>query len=84
MYRKCLNLLHTNSFAQFNDYLTNAVEGKIQKTMPKIKNNLTKQEYARFYPTGSSPGKLCGTAKWLKLKNISSVNISAFGQVFPM
>ena len=40
----------------------------------KIKNNLTKQEYSRIYPTGSSPGKFYGTAKRHKLKKGSSID----------
>ena len=40
----------------------------------KIKNNLTKEEYNRLYPTGSLHGKFYGTAKRHKLKNGSSVD----------
>ena len=47
---KCPNLLHTESFTQLDHDLTKAVEGKTQRSMGKIKNNLTKQEYSSFYP----------------------------------
>ena len=42
--------------------------------MWKIKNNFTKQECSGLYPTGSSPGKFYGIAKWHKLKKDISVN----------
>ena len=45
-----------------------------QRSIRKIKNNLIKQEYSRFYPTRSSPGKFYGTTKRRKLKKGSSVN----------
>ena len=60
---KYLNLLNTDSFIQIDHDTTNAFEGKIQRSICKIKNNLTKQEYSRIYPTGSSPGKFYGTVK---------------------
>ena len=53
---KCLNLLNTDSFLQLDHDPTKAIEGKILRSIHKIKNNLTKQEYSRIYPTGSSPG----------------------------
>ena len=71
---KCLNLLNTDSFIQLDNDPTKAIEGKIQRSICKIRNNLTRQEYSRLYPTGSSPGKLCGTAKRHKLKKGSSVD----------
>ena len=71
---KCLNLLNTDSFIQLDNGPTKAIEGKIQRFICKIRNNLTKQEYSRLYPTGSSPGKLWGTAKRHKLKKGSSVD----------
>ena len=55
---KCLNILNTDSFIQLDNDPAKAIEGKFQKSICKIRNNLTKQEYGRLYPTGSSPGKL--------------------------
>ena len=43
-------------------------------SLRKFKNNLTKQEYSRLYPSGSTPGKFYGTAKWHKQKNGGSVD----------
>ena len=71
---KCLSLLNTDSFIQLDHDPTKAIEGKSQRSIRKIKNNLTKQEYSRIYPTGSSPGKFYGTAKRHKLKKGSSVD----------
>ena len=70
---KCLNLLNTDSFIQLEHDPTKAIEGKTQRSIRKIKNNLTKQESSRIYPTGSSPGKFYGTVKRNKLKKGSSV-----------
>ena len=50
---KCLNLINADSFIQLDNDPTKATR--------KIKNNLTKQEYSRIYPTGSSPGKFYNT-----------------------
>ena len=71
---KCINLLHTDSFIRLDHNPSKTIEGKIQRSMRKIKSNLTKQEYSRLYPTGSSPGKFYGAAKQHKLKNGSSVD----------
>ena len=60
---KCLNLLNTDSFIQLDHHPTKAIEGKIQRSIRKIKSNSTKQEYSKLYPTGLSPGKFYGTAK---------------------
>ena len=60
---KCINLLHTGSFIRLDHDPTKTTEGKIQRSIRKIKNNLTKQEYSGLYPTGSSPGKFFATAK---------------------
>ena len=65
---KCLNLLNTDSFIQLDHDPTKAIERKIQRSMRKIKNNLTKQEHNRLYPKASSSGKFYGTGKRHKLK----------------
>ena len=71
---KCLNLLNTDSFIQLDHDPTKVIQGKIQRSIREIRNNLTKQEYCRLYPTGSSPGKFYGTGKRHKLKKGSSVD----------
>ena len=71
---KCLNLLNTDSFVKLNYDPIKTIEGKIERSLRKIKNNLTKQEYVKLYPTGSSPGKFYGTVKLQKLKNDSTVD----------
>ena len=70
---KFISLLHTDSFIRLDNDSTKSIEGKIQRFIRKIKNNLAKQEYSRLYPTTSSRGKFYGTAKRHKLKNGSSV-----------
>ena len=80
----CLNLLHTDSFIQFNHDPTKVIEGKIQRSIHEIKNNLTKQENSRLYLTGSSPGKFYGTAKRHKLKKVALSMISFLEQLFLM
>ena len=64
---KCLALLNTNQFLKLNRDPTKQIETKIQRVLRKIKTNISLQEYSRLYPTGSSPGKFCGTAKIHKL-----------------
>ena len=81
---KCQNLLNTDSFIQVDHDPTKATEGEIQRSIHKIKNNLTKQEYSRLYPTGSSPGKFYGRTKRHKLKKGSSVDNSLLDQSFQM
>ena len=49
---KCLSLLNTDSFIELGYDPTKGIEGNIQRSMRKIKNNLIKQEYSRLYPTG--------------------------------
>ena len=81
---KCLNLLNTDSFLQLDHDPTKAIEEKILRSIHKIKNNLTKQEYSRIYPTGSSPGKFYGTAKQHKFKKAALWTISLLDQLFAM
>ena len=60
---KCFNLLHTDSFIQIDHDPAKTIVEKIQRIIRKIENNLSKQEYSRPYPTGSSPEKCYSTAK---------------------
>ena len=71
---KCINLLHTDSFIRLGHDPTKTIEGKIQRSIRKIKNNLIKQENSRLYPRGSSPGKFYGTAKQHKSKTVRSAD----------
>ena len=71
---KYLNLLNTDRFIQLDHDPANAIEGKIQRSVCKFKNNLTKQKYSRISPTGLSPGKFYDTAKRHKLEKVSSVD----------
>ena len=46
---------------------TSSFERKVQRMLRKIKQKLPRDVYAKFYPSGSSPGKFYGTAKLHKL-----------------
>ena len=54
---KCLSLLDNEKFVKITDDPTKSTECKIQRCVRKIKNKISKTEYIRLYPTGSSPGK---------------------------
>ena len=71
---KCLHLLNTDSFIQLDNDPAKAIEGKIQRSIRKIRKILTKQEYSRLYPRGLSPGRLYGTTKRHNLKKGSSAD----------
>ena len=79
---KYLNLLNTDNFIQLHHGPANAIYGKIQRSIRKIKNNLTKQEHSRIYPTRLSPGKFYGTAKRQKFKKVTLSTISLLDQLF--
>ena len=63
-----LDLLNSDSFSPLVHDPTKAIEGKIQRSICNIKNNLTKQEYSKLYPTVSSSQKFYDTAKRCNLK----------------
>ena len=65
--QKCVNVLHTDSTIQVDHDPTKTIEGKIQRSIGKIKKNVTKQGYSRLYPTGSWPVKFYSAAKGHKL-----------------
>ena len=71
---KCLSLLNTDQFMKLNTDPTKTTEGKIQRTIRKIKSKLSSQQYYKLYPTGSCPGKFYGTAKIHKLTNNSTID----------
>ena len=64
---KCLAILYTEQFLQLQKNPTSSFERKVQCTLRKIKQKIPTDVYAKLYPTGSSPGKFCGTAKVHKL-----------------
>ena len=63
---KCLELLDAKQFQKLNYDPTKTTERKVQNTVHNVKSKLSINEYKRIrkriYPTGSSPGKLYGTA----------------------
>ena len=66
---KFLKLLPTDNFIQFEHVSVERIEGKIQRSIRKIKNKLTEQEYRGLYQTGSSLEKFYSTAKQIKGRN---------------
>ena len=70
---KCLNMLNNDDFIKLTDDPTKSIEGKMQRAIRKIKSKLNKDEYNKIYPTGSAPGKLCGTAKVHKMAENDSI-----------
>ena len=76
---KCLSLLSTKQFTTLTNDPTKTLESKVQRTLRKIKSKFTKQEYKKFYQTGSCPRKSYGTAKIHKISvngNIGDLSIS--------
>ena len=65
---KCNSLITTDQFQKLNDDPTKKVEGIVQRTLLKMKEKFTKEEYAKIYPSGSNPGTFYGTAKVHKLQ----------------
>ena len=60
---KCMSFLTTKQFKQVDSNLTKTLESKVQRSLRKLKSKLSRYEYKKLYPTGSSPEKFYGTAK---------------------
>ena len=73
-HEKCLELIDTEQFQKLNHDPTKTTDKKIQNALCRIKSKLSINEYKRIYPTGSTPGKLYGTAKIHKLPDSDSIN----------
>ena len=73
-HQKCLELIDTEQFQKLNHDPTKTTDRKIQNALCRIKSKLSIYEYKRIYPTGSTPGKLYGTAKIHKLPDGDSIN----------
>ena len=65
---KCLTMLNSEQFVKLNQHSTATAERKVQRILRKIKLKWPKKVYQKLYPTGSSPGKFCGTTKIHKLQ----------------
>ena len=70
---KCLELLDTEQFQKLNHDQTKTTERKVQSALRNVKSKLSINEHKRIYPTGSSPGKLYGTAKIHKLSDCDGI-----------
>ena len=71
---KCLSFLDSNKFTELYHDSTDSVERKVQRTLRKVKTKLPSNIFSKVYPTGSSPGKLYGTAKIHKIDTNEKVN----------
>ena len=71
---KCLDMLNTEQFKNLNKDPTRPTERKLQSLQRKIKPSLPDNVYRNLYPTGSSPGKFYGLAKFHKLKESDGVD----------
>ncbi len=71
---KCLSMLRTPQFKKLQSDPTTATEGKVQRTLRKIKPKLPEGIYRKLYPTGSRPGLFYGLSKIHKLKEGEGVN----------
>ena len=69
---KYLSLLSASQFDEIDYDLTAYIEGKVQRTLRKIKNKLPSFVHFKIYPTGSLPGKFYGAAKVHKVPNNST------------
>ena len=65
---KFLQHLDTPNFTKLSTDITKSIESKVQRTLLKIKNKVDKSTYEKIYPSGSNPGRFCGTAKINKLE----------------
>ena len=64
---KCMSLLTIKQFKQVGSDPTKTLDSKLQRSLRKLKSKLSPYEYKKWYPTGSSPGRIYGTAKLHKL-----------------
>ena len=71
---KCYEILDKEQFKKLEKDPTKTIEGKVQRSLRKIKEKLNKNEYKQLYPSGSSPGLFYGTAKIHKLKKEEGIN----------
>ena len=71
--KECLDILNTIQFWKLNKDSTKTMERKVQYILQKTNSKLTINEYKQLCPSGSSPGKLYGTAKFHKLSNDDNV-----------
>ena len=70
---KCLRIPDNEKIIKITDDSLKCIECKIQQSVRKIKNKISKTEYLQPYPTGCSSCKFYGTAKIHKLPNGGSI-----------
>ena len=69
-----MSILSTSQFAELDHDPNAYIEGKVQRTLRKIKSKLPSSVYSKIYPTGSLPGKFYGTAKIHKFQTIAQLS----------
>ena len=71
---KCLSIVESKLFRKLEKDSTKTLESKVRRTLRKIKNVLSEDDYKKLYHTGSRPGLFYGTAKVHKLQSNQGLN----------
>ena len=75
-HEKCLEQLDTEQFEKLNHDPTKITQRKVQNALRKMKSNFSIKESKRKYPTGLSPGKFYGTAKFTNSLTVTAKLLS--------
>ena len=78
---KCLSILSTMQFVEIDHHPTAYIEGKVQKTLRKVKTKQPLFVYSKIYLTEFPREKFSGTAKLHKVPNNSTVEQLSFRQI---
>ena len=71
---KCLSIVESKLFRKLEKDSTKTLESKVRRTLRKIKNVLSEDDYKKLYHTGSRSGLFYGTAKVHKLQSNQGLN----------
>ena len=75
-HEKCLEQRDTEQFEKLNHDPTKITQRKVQNALRKMKSNFSINESKQKYPTGLSPGKFYGTAKFTNSVTVTATIIS--------
>ena len=71
---KCLSVLSTPQFAEIDHDPTAYIEGKVQRTLRKIKNKLHHLFVVKFIQLDHHPGSSIGLLNYIKFQTIAQLN----------
>ena len=71
---KCLSVLSTSQFAEIDHDPTAYIEGKVQRTLTKIKNKLHQLFIVKFIQLDHHPGSSMGLPNYIKFQTIAKLN----------